>query len=43
MQTLMTYNMRGPPANWKEIAADLLAAMKALKLLLNKKETRNCG
>jgi hypothetical protein len=32
METLMRFNRRGPPANWKELATDLLAAMKALNI-----------
>jgi hypothetical protein len=30
METLMRFNRRGPPANWKEMAAILLTGMKAL-------------
>jgi len=29
METLMRFKRRGPPANWKERAADLLAGIKA--------------
>jgi hypothetical protein len=32
METLMRFNRRGPPVNWKEMAADLLAATKALDI-----------
>lgn len=32
METLMRFNRRGPPENWKEMAADLLAAMKVLSI-----------
>lgn len=32
METLMRFNRRGPPAKWKEMAADLLAGMKALNI-----------
>ena len=32
METLMRFNRRGPPDNWKEMAADLLAGMKALEV-----------
>jgi Putative transposase/Transposase zinc-binding domain len=33
METLMRFNRRGPPSNWKEMAADLLAAMKTLTIM----------
>ena len=32
METVMRFNRRGPPANWKEMAADLLAGMKTLNI-----------
>ncbi len=32
METLMRFNRRGPPANWKKLAADLLEGMKALEV-----------
>jgi hypothetical protein len=32
METLMRFNRRGPPANWKERAAILLTGMKALSV-----------
>jgi hypothetical protein len=32
METLMCFNRRGPPADWKERAAGLLAGMKALEI-----------
>jgi hypothetical protein len=34
METLMLFNRRGPPANWKEMATDLLAGMKALEVVI---------
>lgn len=32
MEILMLFNRRGPPANWKELAIDLLAGIKALSI-----------
>ena len=32
MESLMRFNRRGPPDNWKEKATDLLAGIKALKV-----------
>ena len=32
METLMRFNRRGPPENWREMAANLLAGMKALDI-----------
>jgi hypothetical protein len=32
METLMRFNRRGPPANWKEMAVELLAAMKVIDI-----------
>jgi hypothetical protein len=32
METLMRFNRRGPPDNWKGMAADLLAGIKALQV-----------
>jgi len=34
METLMRFKRRSQPANWKEIAADLLAGMKALNIIV---------
>ena len=34
METLMRFNRRGPPGNWKEMATDLLTAMKALNVMV---------
>ena len=31
METLIRFNRRGPPVNWKEMATDLLAAIKAVE------------
>jgi hypothetical protein len=30
----MRFKRRGPPANWKEVAADLLAGMKGADIIV---------
>ena len=35
MQTVMRFNRRGPPADWKELAADLLTSISTAEVLKN--------
>ena len=35
MQTVMRFNRRGPPADWKELAADLLTCISTAEVLKN--------
>ena len=35
MQTVMRFNRRGPPADWKEPAADLLTSIRTAEVLKN--------